>query len=158
MSGAAIYKYNQSLEALHGLHAAKNLGLSFRLNEEAAEEGYHDAILAMGWYYLNGCGVSRNKEKAKEWYKKSARSGEVRAMYSLGEIAFYECDYITAKTWFDRAIHKGHTGSHYMLGKMYWMGRGVQLDRKMAIRLISIAAKKNYPKARRAIRFLTRKK
>ncbi len=159
MTNNAIIKYNKSLDALHGNHMPQDLDLSFRLNQEAAEEGHKDAILAMGWFYLNSTpSIPRNVAKAKEWYKKSARLGEPRAMYSLGETAFYEDDYTTAKAWFLRALDKEHVGSHYMLGKMYWKGLGVSEDRKMARKHITEAATKGYKKASRVIRFITRKK
>jgi TPR repeat protein len=60
---------------------------AFRLNTIAAENGMHDAVLAMGWFYLNGVGVKANQQEATRWYKKSARQGHPRAMFSLGYIA-----------------------------------------------------------------------
>ena len=47
MTNNAISKYNKSLDALHGTHMPQGLDLSFRLHQEAAEEGHKDAILAM---------------------------------------------------------------------------------------------------------------
>jgi len=34
------------------------------LNVIAAEQGMHDAVLAMGWFYLNGVGAQANEEEA----------------------------------------------------------------------------------------------
>jgi len=158
MTNSAVFKYNQSLDVLQGKHAPKDFALSFRLNAEAAAEGYKDAILAMGWFYLNGTGVPGDIQKAKEWYKKSARTGNASAMYSLGEIAYGEGDYTAAKKWFDRAKEKNHAGSRYMLGKMYWKGCGVSQDKKLARKLISEAAQEKYPLAGRVIRFISRRR
>lgn len=156
MSNPGVWKYNESLDALQGEGRRKDEALAFRLNAEAAAEGYGDAILAMGWFYLNGVGTARDLAQAEVWYKRSARAGEMKAMYSLGEMAFAEHDYGSARVWLERAQVKGHAGSYYLLGKMYWRGCGVPLDRKRARRLITEAARRGYEQARRIERFLSK--
>lgn len=158
MWNTAASKYNASLDALEGRHRAKDLEISFQLNREAAEEGYSEAVLAMGWYYLNGFGTAKDISRSIEWYKRAARSGETRALFSLGEIAYRQRDYATAKLWFQRALKRGHIGSHYWLGKMYWKGLGVSKDIKAGRRLIDQAAQKNYTVASRVVRFLGRRR
>ncbi len=54
-----FYLYNRSLESLTGLHAREDAHKSFMLNSQAAESGMRDAVLAMGWFYLNGVGVEQ---------------------------------------------------------------------------------------------------
>ena len=88
--------YNQSLNYLYEKGVQKDFKKSFHLNAEAAKSGHHDATLAMGWFYLNACGVLEDIDKAKFWYKKSARQGDSRAMFSLGQIAYFEYDYKNA--------------------------------------------------------------
>src|SRR5208283_3506668 len=75
--------YNRSLRLIDNNDAE-----AFRLNCMAAENGMHDAVLAMGWFYLNGVGVEADEEEAIQWYRRSARQGEPRAMFSLGYIAY----------------------------------------------------------------------
>jgi TPR repeat protein len=53
-----VWLYNRSLEYLAGKGVAKDERQAFVLNREAAEKGYGDAVLAMGWFYLNGAGVA----------------------------------------------------------------------------------------------------
>lgn len=156
MSNIGVWKYNQSLDVLQGEGRQKNEELAFQLNAEAAAEGYGDAILAMGWFHLNGVGTGKDLAQAKYWYTRSARVGEIKAMYSLGEMAFSEGDYEEARGWVERALAKGHVGSHYLLGKMCWRGCGVPLDRKRARRLITEAAQRGYERARRVERFLSK--
>jgi len=74
--------YNQSLDCLLGRGVAKDERRSFVLNADAAEQGHSDAVLAMGWFYLNGVGVERDLERARKWYRDSARRGDIRAMWS----------------------------------------------------------------------------
>jgi uncharacterized protein len=146
--------YNQSLDYLQGDGVSKDEVRSFALNAEAANEGHADAVLAMGWFYLNGVGVERDVERARKWYRKSARRGEPRAMFSLGQIAYNERDFSDALVWFTRASQAGHTRSLYWLGKLYWRGHGVTQDGKRALGLFHRAASSKDPEARRVLRFL----
>jgi len=107
----------------------------------------------MGWFYLNGVGVERDVEQARRWYKKSARQGDSRAMFSLGQMAYDEQDFADAQVWFRRANEKGHARSLFWLGKLYWRGNGVPKDRKQAMELFQNAAGNKV----RALRFLSRK-
>ena len=124
------------------------------MNRIAAEDGMHDAVLAMGWCYLNGAGVERNEDEAIRWYRKSARQGEPRAMFSLGYIAYFRKDYSDALKWFERALGKNHHRSSFWIGKIYWRGQGVDRDRKRAQGYFAQAAQRKIVEAQRAIRFL----
>jgi TPR repeat protein len=128
---------------------------AFRLNAIAAESGMHDAILAMGWFFRNGVGVPADDEAAAAWWKKSARQGDARAMFSLGQLAYDQADYAEAMLWLKRAVEKGHTRSLYWIGKLHWRGDGVPEDRKLAKRFFEQAASKKNVEAQRALRFLS---
>ncbi|HEY5330996.1 MAG TPA: tetratricopeptide repeat protein [Acidobacteriaceae bacterium] len=141
--------YNRSLRMVDDNEAE-----AFRLNELAAHEGMHDAVLAMGWFYLNGVGVPEDENEAYKWYRKSARQGDARALFSLGQIAYWKSDFAAALTWFTRAEDKQHHRSQFWLGKMYWRGNGVPQNRKRARQLFAEAARKKVTEAQRTIRFL----
>ena len=146
--------YNHSLKLLDNDEAE-----AFRLNIQAAEKGMHDAVLAMGWFYLNGVGIERDENEAIRWYRKSARQGDERAMFSLGQIAYSERqDYPEALLWFRRAADKGHYRSIFWLGKLYWRGHGVEQDQQAAKQYFSKAADKKLPVAQRTLRFLSRRR
>jgi len=141
--------YNRSLRLLDNNDAE-----AFRLNRIAAEDGMHDAVLAMGWFYLNGVGVEANDDEAIRWYRKSARQGEPRAMFSLGYVAYFRKDYSEALKWFELALGKNHHRSSFWIGKIYWRGQGVDRDRKRARSYFAQAAQRKVVEAQRAIRFL----
>ena len=147
--------YNDSLALLQGHGVARDEKRAFALNAEAARGGHADAVLAMGWFYLNGSGVDRNIEKAKKWYRESARRGEPKAMFSLGQIAYYEKDFSDALRWFSRAAEVGHALALYWLGKLYWRGHGVEQDHKQAKRFFHQAATRKVAEAQRLLRFWT---
>ncbi|MCB1236523.1 MAG: sel1 repeat family protein [Verrucomicrobiae bacterium] len=147
--------YNESLALLEGEGVAKDERRSFEFNRAAAREGLADAILAMGWYYLNGVGVEHSIPEAVTWYRRSARKGEPRAMFSLGIIAYERKEWNDALIWFRRAANAGHSRSLFWLGKLHWKGRAVARSRSEAMRLIHLAARKKVPDATRALRWLT---
>ena len=146
------YLYNDSLDFLRGDGVAKDPKRAFDLNADAARGGHGDAVLAMGWFYLNGVGIGRDVEKAKKWYRESARRGERKAMFSLGQIAYDQRDFSDALRWFTRASEAGHVRSLYWLGKLYWRGHGVERDPQQAKRLFHQAASRKVPEAQRLLR------
>jgi uncharacterized protein len=141
--------YNDSLKMLGNDDAE-----AFRLTQIAADKEMHDAVLAMGWFYLNGIGVAANEEEAHRWYRKSARQGNEKAMFSLGQMAYWQQDFSDAMTWFNRAAGQGHHRSKFWIGKMYWRGEGVEQDQKTAQKMFAEAASKRVFEAQRAIRYL----
>ena len=147
--------YNESLDYLNGKRVAQDEGRAFALNAEAAHAGYADAVLAMGWFHLNGVGVERDVERARKWYRDSARRGEMRAMFSLGQIAYDERDFSDALLWFRRASDAGHDRSLYFIGRLYWRGHGVDQDKREAMRYFHRAASRKVREAQRVLRFLT---
>ena len=141
--------YNRSLRLLDNNDAE-----ALRLTQIAAEDGMHDAVLAMGWHYLNGVGIEADEDEAIRWYRRSARQGEPRAMFSLGYIAYFRKDYSEALAWFERALSENHHRSGYWIGKIYWRGHGVDRDRKRAWSYFAQAAQRKVVEAQRAVRFL----
>jgi TPR repeat protein len=153
-----INAYNCSLDLLQGNNALQDFKKSFLLNAQAANHGYHDAVLAMGWYFLRGIGVEGDSEKAKKWYRKSARQGEPMAMFSLGQIAHIEKDFDESFTWFKRAEKAGHARSGYYIGRQYWNGQGVEQNRKEAMRLFQAAAGQKVTEAVRLVKSFSSRK
>lgn len=148
--------YNRSMELLGYWGDVRDEAEAFKFNQEAAQLGHSGAILAMGYFYLNGEGVEKNLELAEYWYKKAARDGEPRAMFSLGWMAYDALAYSHASRWFHRASKKGHTRSIYWLGKLAWRGHGVRQSSSQAFALFHSAARENDPEAIRVLRYLSR--
>src|SRR5687767_7382393 len=96
--GAADYEV--SLGYLTGQIGRKDLRASFRWNQRSARTGYHDAQLAMGWFFHNGVGVRQDLEKARTWYEIAARRRDPRAWFSLGQLAFDQREFVEALSWF----------------------------------------------------------
>ena len=60
-----------------------------------------------------------NKEKAKEWYEKSASKGNAKAMINLGVLYSEEGDKAKAKEWYEKSAVRGNTEAMYNLGVLY---------------------------------------
>jgi uncharacterized protein len=150
------FLYNRSLDFLNGRGEMKDPSEAFRLNSKAAERGFHDAVLAMGWYYLNGIGVPQDLDLARYWYTKSARSGEPKAMFSLGQMAYSAREWEAALRWFAKAADKGHARSLFWIGKLRWRGNGIDKDRREAMALFQRAADAKVLEAKRALRCLSK--
>jgi len=148
--------YNHSLQCLEGQGAPQDPRKAFLLNAQAAESGMCDAVLAMGWFYLNGVGVEKDSQQARRWYRKSARQGDPRAMFSLGQMAYDQQEFEDALVWFTRAADKGHARSLFWIGKLFWRGHGVPMDKKHAVTLFQKAAAEKVPAAQRLLKFLSR--
>ena len=155
MSKGPARLYNRSLQLLDGRGVQRDEVRAFDLCARAAAAGYHDAVLAMGWHYLNGVGVEIDIDQAVRWYRRSARQGDPQAMFSLGQIAYSGGDPVAAMTWFERASQKNHARSMYWMAKLFWRGHGVERDRHKAMKLIQGAASRSDPEARRFLRYLS---
>ena len=57
------------------------------LFKKAADQGYADAELELGWFYENGLGEDRNNDRAKVWYQKAADQGNSGAQAALQGLA-----------------------------------------------------------------------
>jgi TPR repeat protein len=150
--------YDKSLDYIGENGHPEDYAKAFSLNAEAAAQGLPDAILAMGWFYYNGCGTPQDLRNAERWYRRSARLGEPKAMFSLGQIACDENLFDSARQWFELAHKNGYIRSLYWLGKLYWRGQGVPQERATAMKLFEKAAKANDPEAKRFLRFINRRK
>lgn len=154
--GADLYYESLDLLLPH-VRRPEDDARAFALNAQAAASGFPDAVLAAGWLYLNGVGVARDLAQAERWYRRSARRGEPRAMYSLGYMAYEAQAFDTARRWFERASQAGHARSLYWLGKLAWRGHGDRQDRRAAFALFHRAARAHDPEALRVLRFLSRR-
>lgn len=108
--------YNESLNFIGENGHPANYAKALSLNAKAAALGFPDAILAMGWFYFNGYGTTQDLRKAERWYRRSARLGEPKAMFSLGQLAYKEKMFEVALQWFERAHKHDHIRSLYWLG------------------------------------------
>lgn len=80
---------------------------AFQLMELSAKKGDIYAFNTLGYFYDEGIGVNVDKNKAFEWYKKSAQSGDIAGISNLA-IFFKNLNKMEqAKYWWNKGILLG---------------------------------------------------
>lgn len=92
-------------------------------HEQTGRESPADSFYRGKAYDEGSCNFPVDKEKAHDWYKKSAEAGNIMALHALGESYFTgngaDPDYPEAKKWFLKAAERGHGLSQLRLGFLY---------------------------------------
>ncbi len=113
----------------------------------ALEKQSHDDKIQyrLGWMLQNGIGTERDIPRAKEYFQKSAKLGNIFACYSLAKIIFNEesptaKDLETAIEYLKTASDSGNQFAQYALAKIYFEGKHITQDIAKAVELFSISA------------------
>jgi hypothetical protein len=111
---------------------------SFKLTMILAELGYPHAQFDVGLAYQEGLlGLSKDYQKAAEWYLKAARQGDAKSQVNLG--ALYDKglgvgrDQSEAFKWYSLAAEQGQVSSYFNVAKLYSLGTGTKKDMEKAI-------------------------
>jgi len=74
-----------------GRHAflAGNYKAALPSLEKEAAAGNPRAEYTLGYMYFNGLGTATNRDKALEWIRKAARSGDAKAIEALSRLAAF---------------------------------------------------------------------
>lgn len=118
---------------------------AYQIWEPLASEGYAKAQANLAWMYHTGKGVTKDLDKAREWYTLAAKQNHVIAQNNLG--VFYEQGLgdlnknpKRAAKWYREAAEVGYSYAQYNLGVLYLRGHGVKRDIDEAIFWLEIAA------------------
>lgn len=145
-------------DALKVLEAGNN-PKAVEVLTQIANEGNALAQLRLGDLYFHGKGVAEDENKAVQWWKKSAASGNAEAMYQIAHAYLFgntapktvaDPDR-EAATWYFKAASAGHAEAAYTLGLLFIAGKGVVEDRNEAIRWFRVAADRGHAEARKAM-------
>lgn len=111
---------------------------AFDLMKKAAKQENAIAMADLGVMYKYGKGCKLNFNKARKWFKKSAKLGNDKAAYSLGYLYLKGFGNITqnyekATKWFKKSKHPM---AKYWLGVCYYKGYGVNKNIQKASKLL----------------------
>lgn len=113
--------------------------------------------LAEAYYY--GAGVTRDWDKARDWYKQAAEQGHPNGQFRLGwfyehgSMGLYkrsytgEQNYEKAFYWFQKAAKQDHAEAQKELAYMYETGKGTPKDEEQAFYWYQQSAKQYYSDA-----------
>ncbi|MCB1657204.1 MAG: SEL1-like repeat protein [Pseudomonadales bacterium] len=114
--------------------------------KELAEQGVGIGQALYGRAFANGSGVTQDRVKAIEWFRKAAEQGDANGQVNLGSM-YYGQNEAQAVEWFRRAAEQGHASAQYNLGVMYVDGTGVTQDIAKAVEWYRKAAEQGHASA-----------
>ncbi|UAL08261.1 MAG: sel1 repeat family protein [Candidatus Methanogranum gryphiswaldense] len=117
-----------------------------------AEKGNIDSMSTIGFMYLMGKGVSKDKEKAMYWLKKAADLGSGEAMYRIGSmyeegLCFTEPDLKEAAKWYTFSASAGNKDGQYSMAAFCCAQKTKYYDPKRAAQLFQAAADQGHIEA-----------
>lgn len=106
------------------------------------EENIHSQNM-LAHMYNNGLGgLDEDIDKAEKLYTEAATKGNYYSQANLGVICYEREDYVTAKTWLEKAASCGVVFAMSYLARIYYYGLGVPFNTPEAQRLFELAASK----------------
>lgn len=121
---------------------------------KAAEKNSKEAMIELGERYWDGNGVEVSLEKAWQWFRKVAESGDASAQYDyairimeLGLHADSDANEKEAFSWFLKAAEAGNTDAMASVAHCYRTGMGAAENLSKAVEWYQKAAEKKHPAA-----------
>lgn len=121
---------NADFEAGRRAFNAGNFTVAAHEMRIEAERGNVNAMYILGQLYMTGRGVDKNDEEASKWYFRAAVRGDRNAVNDLF-----------------RMTDSGSVHAEFVLGVLYFEGRGVPRDLKASAGWMTRAAKQKHPLA-----------
>ncbi len=149
----SIIFYNLSLCYLLGKGTQKNEKKAFFWVKKAAEKKYLDGIIALAWHYLNGVGVEIDYNLAIKYYKEALNiENNPASLFSLGQRYYEKKEYAKAIFYLEKAIEDfQHLKACYILGRIYFEGKEVDVNFNKANKLLTAAMHGNIYNAKRLL-------
>ncbi|NQU59309.1 MAG: sel1 repeat family protein [Rhodospirillales bacterium] len=117
-----------------------------------AIDGNPKAQNALGYLYRMGLGVTANIATSRQWYAKSAASGDPVGLFSLGDIARKTAgsleEVVKAITLINKAAMQNYAPAQLAMGEFYKKGEGLPANNSKAYFWATLALKNNYKKAK----------
>lgn len=112
--------------------------------QKAADNDFADALVTLGYMYLNGNAVKQNYQRAYDYFKKAVNQGNEDAQYAIGNM-YYEGlhvrqNYDEAVRRYRKAAEKGVSDAKAMLGLCYLCGTGITQNDEYGADLLEEAA------------------
>lgn len=126
-----------------------------RILQPLANAGDAKAQYHLGMLHYGGHGVPENEKIAVDLLTKSAKQGNVDAMYQLGNAYTFGNDTpklvvdadVEAAQWYFKAAKAGNAEAQYSLGLLFMAGKGVERNNQEANYWMQLAAKNGHKDA-----------
>lgn len=117
------------------------------LMEQAAKNGYPEAMYSTGFVYLNGLGGKKDEALARQWVTKASKAG-VPAAYTLLGTMDEKANPAQAATHYQQAADLGEPVAMYNLALLYRDGRGVTKNDYQFNTWLNLSAQRQYQPAK----------
>lgn len=124
--------------------------LGVKLIEQAAKNGYPEAMYSAGFMYLNGMAVKKDEETGKQWLIKASKAG-ITTAYTLLGTAEEKANPKQAATYYQQAAELGEPVAMYHLALLYRDGRGTTKNESQFNQWLLRSAQLNYAPARQLL-------
>ncbi|MGH9988237.1 MAG: tetratricopeptide repeat protein [Nitrososphaeraceae archaeon] len=118
-----------------------------------AENGSVSSQVLLGWMYHAGKGVQQSLEEAEKWYRKAAATNSPEGQFYLATVHRTKQNYDEAIEWLGKSASQDYSPAIYLLGKLYYTGEGVIVNRAKAFEYFERAAQKGHLFAQRNIAY-----
>lgn len=148
MAGSIDATVNLGVYYQKGIGVEKDLKKAMEFYIKAADFG--DSPVAkknLGILYLQGIGVKKDINVAIAFLKAAAIQGDSEAMATLGAIYFSFNNLEESLGWTQKAVELNDSLGQVNLGYMYATGKGLPVDKDMAVILLNKSLKQNQPQA-----------
>ena len=108
--------------------------------EKLWDEGCAIAAHQLGKCHRDGMGVSRDTEKAVEWFRRAAVRGIDCSQYALGKLLLERGNVSESISLLEKSAEQGNQYAQYRLGKLYLTGQDVPRDMELAVRYLTRSA------------------
>lgn len=125
-----------------GTRAFESQNYSAALDElqPLAKEGNPDALNMVGQMYENGWGITKDEDKARQYYDQGAAQGHLASVNSLRKLK--NRDYLAELKTIEPQAMNGSASAQNRLGEMYEFGQGVSRNANSAFKWYKSAAEK----------------
>ena len=103
-----------------------DLSKAYELFCQCASKGEVGCMLDLGYFYDEGIGVAKDKNKAMSWYKRAYRKGDSAAASNIAILYREKGRNDLTFQWFQRSVALGDGDSEVELAKLYMQGVGVR--------------------------------
>lgn len=143
--GFAQGQYELGLLLLNGQTAPAQMAEGLQWIRKAAEQGLAEAAFTLASSIEHGKGTLPSLHDAVHWYREAAERGHVPAQFALAEIYLQgrpqvPRDHGEGMKWLSRAAEGGFADAQNSLAVLFAEGKGVAVNRELAVRWYTRAA------------------
>lgn len=114
---------------------------AFYWYKKSAEQGNPSAQYALCCCYQSGIGTPKNMEESYKWCLRAAEQGRTGAMYRAAQMAYSKDPSLSFRYFSILATVHNNSSAQLDLGRMYYEGVGVPVDKDEAFTWINMAAR-----------------